>query len=255
MITAPPRRRKRRFYRQSFAQEGEDMILASIFEGQGSGFFVDVGAHHPKRFSNTFHFYGRGWRGINIDATPGSMKAFRRSRPEDTNIEAAVSDRVQSMNFHVFNESALNTFDPALAAERDGFLHFRLLRKISIETIPLGDLLDRHVPEGTAIDFMSVDVEGLDLPVLASNDWERYRPTIVLAEDTAAKNWSLINDSPITRFLRQWNYEPFASTFRTIFFKEMRRNNSAFSPSPCTQGEGGVGVNPLHYSCTPPKRP
>src|SRR5580658_8816405 len=88
-----PARRRKRYFRHSFSQEGEDMILASFFEGKKNGFYVDVGAHHPKRFSNTHHFYIRGWRGINVDATPGSMKLFRRTRPDDINIEAAVSDQ------------------------------------------------------------------------------------------------------------------------------------------------------------------
>jgi FkbM family methyltransferase len=218
VVSAP--RRKPRLFRHCFSQEGEDMILASFFEGKKNGFFVDVGAHHPKRFSNTYHFYIRGWRGINIDATPGSMKAFRRSRPEDINVEAAVSDQDQTLEFHLFNEPALNTFDTKMAAERDGFLSFRLLRKIPVRTSPLKALLDQHVPSGKQIDFMSIDVEGLDLPALQSNDWEKYRPTVVLAEDTAAKTWSLIGQSPITQFLRTWNYEPFASTFRTILYRQ-----------------------------------
>ena len=58
----------------SFSQEGEDLVLARIFEGKKNGFYVDIGAHHPTRFSNTHYFYRRGWSGINIDAMPGSMK-------------------------------------------------------------------------------------------------------------------------------------------------------------------------------------
>jgi FkbM family methyltransferase len=212
-------RKKPRLFRHCFSQEGEDMILASFFEGKKNGFYVDVGAHHPKRFSNTYHFYIRGWRGINIDATPGSMKAFRRTRPEDINVEAAVSDRDQSLEFHLFNEPALNTFDPKMAAERDGFLSFKLLRKVSVPTTTLKALLEEHLPSGKQIDFMSIDVEGLDLPVLQSNDWEKFCPTVILAEDTAAKSWSLIGNSPITEYLREWGYEPFASTFRTILYR------------------------------------
>jgi hypothetical protein len=74
----------------SYAQEGEDMVLRRIFEDQPLGFYVDVGAHHPVRFSTTYFFYRRGCRGINIDATPGSMDAFRRLRPRDINLEVAI---------------------------------------------------------------------------------------------------------------------------------------------------------------------
>jgi hypothetical protein len=67
---------------KSYSQEGEDMILQRIFENQPCGFYVDVGAHHPKRFSNTYFFYKKGWRGINIEAMVGSRQLFNKMRPE-----------------------------------------------------------------------------------------------------------------------------------------------------------------------------
>ena len=79
-----------RFATKSYSQEGEDLLLRRIFEHQKIGFYVDVGAHHPFRFSNTYLLYKRGWRGINIDAMPGSMRLFRKFRPRDTNIECGV---------------------------------------------------------------------------------------------------------------------------------------------------------------------
>jgi FkbM family methyltransferase len=219
MQTKPPKTKKRkRYYRESYSQEGEDMILASVFEGQRDGFFVDVGAHHPKRFSNTYRFYSRGWRGINIDATPGCMKAFRRSRPEDINLEAAVSDSVQTLNFYLFNEPALNTFDRALATERHGFLHFQIVREVAIQTVTLRSLLDLHLQAEKPIDFLNVDVEGLDLQVLKSNDWDRYRPKVVLVEDNTIKAWNEIANSPTVQFLTENGYEPFSRTFRTLLF-------------------------------------
>ena len=57
---------------RSYSQEGEDMILRRIFGDKRLGFYVDVGAHDPRRFSNTYYFYKRGWRGINIEPRPGS---------------------------------------------------------------------------------------------------------------------------------------------------------------------------------------
>jgi len=85
-IPAPVRRMARTmrgassYRRESYAQEGEDLVLARLLEPVGKGFYVDVVAHHPFRFSNTFLFYRMGWRGINIDAMPGSMRPFRRHR-------------------------------------------------------------------------------------------------------------------------------------------------------------------------------
>src|ERR1700676_3422099 len=99
----------------SYSHEGEDMVLRRIFHTQTSGFYVDVGAHHPYRFSNTCYFYRRGWRGINIDPNPDAIMAFRRDRPSDVNVCVGVSDIAGVLSFPLFNEPALNTFDSTLA--------------------------------------------------------------------------------------------------------------------------------------------
>ena len=103
---------------KSYSQEGEDMILRRLFEKQQTGFYVDVGAHHPKRFSNTYFFYKKGWKGINIDAMPDSMKPFNKIRPRDINIEKPVSDKKQVLTYYAFNEPALNGFSKELSDER-----------------------------------------------------------------------------------------------------------------------------------------
>jgi hypothetical protein len=98
--------------RLSYAQEGEVLILARILGSMKTttGFFVDIGAHHPVRFSNTFYFYRRGWSGINVDALPGTRKLFRRMRPRDTTIECGVGLEESKLKYFSFNEPALNTF-------------------------------------------------------------------------------------------------------------------------------------------------
>lgn len=80
---------------------------------------MDVGAHHPKRFSNTHYFYKKGWRGINIDAMPGGMRLFRKIRPKDINLEIAISDKKRVLTYYVFNDHALNGFSKGLPTERD----------------------------------------------------------------------------------------------------------------------------------------
>lgn len=79
---------KPEFRKNFYSQDGEDTLLTAFYESQPEykGFYVDIGALHPLRFSNTQIFYDRGWHGINIDATPGSMKLFNKVRPNDINI-------------------------------------------------------------------------------------------------------------------------------------------------------------------------
>jgi FkbM family methyltransferase len=204
--------------RLSFAQEGEDMILARIFEGQDRGFYVDVGAHHPQRFSNTYYFYLRGWRGINVDAAPGSMTLFEALRPRDINLEVPVAASRQVLTYYVFNEPALNSFSKEVSAKRDGFYGYRIISEERLETRTLADLLDEHLPAGTEIDFLSVDVEGLDYEVLSSNDWSRYRPRVLLVEDLDSRPLEDLADSALTVMLRRHGYRLTSKTVYTLIF-------------------------------------
>ena len=97
-----------------YSQEGEDILIYRDIN-LNNGFFIDIGAHHPTRFSNTYALYRRGWRGINIDVNPGSMKKFDLLRPEDTNLELAVSNTSQSIDYYRFSDPAYNTVDKKIA--------------------------------------------------------------------------------------------------------------------------------------------
>ena len=204
----------------SYSQEGEDLILNRFLENKKSGFYVDIGAHHPRRFSNTYNFYKKGWHGINIDPMPGIMEAFNKERPRDINIEIGVSGTEQQITYYMFNEPALNTFSKKEADLKDGLRTYKVVEKKIIKTVPLKKLLDEFLPTETIIDFMTIDVEGLDLEVLKSNDWIRYRPNVLLVEDLIKQSLSEFqNNSPIFRFLNQNNYVLIGKTFNTFFFK------------------------------------
>ena len=80
-----------KYVKTTFSQNGEDSVLLRIFDNKNDGFYVDIGAFHPICYSNTYALYKKGWRGINIDATPGSMFLFNKIRPRDINIETGIS--------------------------------------------------------------------------------------------------------------------------------------------------------------------
>lgn len=103
----------------SFSQEGKDMVLRRIFESHGinCNFNVDVGAYHSTICSNTAYFYGLGWRGINIDACPGSTIEFDTILPDDINLELAIGTDRALHPYYTFIEPLLNTFDIVLRQE------------------------------------------------------------------------------------------------------------------------------------------
>lgn len=206
----------------SYSQEGEDLLLKRKFEGQTNGFYVDIGAHHPRRFSNTFLFYQRGWSGINIDAMPGSMDLFKQERHRDINLELGISEREQELIYYIFNEPALNTFSENEASKKNGWLDYKVVEKKLIKTLPLKHVLEKYLDPEMEIDFMSIDVEGYDLEVLKSNDWVKFRPVFILVEDLNKISLNeVFEKSDIYRFLTLNGYQFVAKTFNTMFFKDL----------------------------------
>ena len=195
------------------------MILRRIFEGRDPGFYVDVGAHHPRRFSNTNYFYRRGWRGINIEPNPDAVRIFESTRPRDINLQLGVSDRAGSLTYYRFDEPALNTFDGKLAASRQANTSYKLLGTVEVPVERLGAVLSAHLPAGQHIDFLSVDVEGLDFAVLQSNDWEQFAPQCVLVE-ALGTSLNDVKDSGVFQYLCGKGYELVAKTFNTLVFRK-----------------------------------
>lgn len=203
--------------RFSYAQEGEDLVLARLFGHQpNSGFFVDIGAHHPVRYSNTYYFYRRGWTGLNVDALPGTSKLFKRMRPKDITVECGIGSKEGVLTYYSFDEPALNTFSEQEALEKN-HPPYQLIDNIQLPVMTLAQMLDRNLPKGKEIDFMSVDTEGLDHEVIASNDWARYRPKVLLVELLNTKLEDLpVN--PTAQLLQQHGYKIYAKTYNTFFF-------------------------------------
>jgi FkbM family methyltransferase len=207
-----------KFRQDCYSQEGEDLVLARIFEGRNDGFYVDVGACHPFRFSNTWLLYRRGWRGINIDATPNSMEEFRRERPRDINLQYFVSSSEASRRFFIMNEPALNSASKELVDLRSrAGSRYHLVETVTVESRSLAHILDENLPHGQAIDLLSVDVEGFDLDVLKSNDWIRYRPAIIIAE-LLGVNAGEKDEHEITRYLRDQGYTLTMKMFNSVLF-------------------------------------
>lgn len=203
-LWAPLRANRFHSYRLSHSLFGEDMVVASLLGKRRSGFYVDAGAHHPIFDSNTYHFYSLGWRGINIDAAPGSMAAFRVLRPRDVNIEACISTQNRKETFYMFDSAEYNTIDPRMAeqAKQAG----RVLKgTCEVQAVTLDSLLDQYVPAGATIDYLNIDIEGLDELVLRSLDWTKYRPSVISFEYHAGEVGD-VQQIPAIRFLHDKGY-------------------------------------------------
>ncbi len=210
-----------KFANVSFSHEGEDIIIERVLDNyEVSGLYVDVGAHHPQRFSNTYKFYLKGWKGINMDPLPGMLKNFKKDRPRDLNLEIGVSSQEKTLKYYMFNEPALNTFSESLMIRRSKLKHHTIVDVKEVRTYRLSRVLDSHLPENQKIDFLTIDAEGFDLDVLESNNWEKYRPKLVLVESDCKDILSLQTDD-IYKFMIGKKYGLVAKAVRTLFFLDL----------------------------------
>lgn len=209
---------KYEFHNISFSQDGEDIVISDLFHDRLEGFYIDVGAHHPQRYSNTYYFYLKGWKGINIDAMPGSMESFDALRPNDINLEIPISDKSEILTYYEFDEPALNSFSLSLVQQRVSETNYKIVSEIQIQTQTLAEVLDKYLPSQQQIDLLSIDVEGLDYQVLISNNWDKYKPKVVLVEDLDLKSLKKITTSKVCLFLEEKGYTLSAKTMRTLIF-------------------------------------
>lgn len=207
-----------KFLNESYSQHGEDNILFCLLNYKNSGFFVDVGAHHPQRFSNTYKFYKMGYRGINIDPMPNIKKLFDTERPEDINIEVGISDKKDFLDYYMFEETALNSFDlNTVEYFKKIYPDCKMLGTKKIELLRLDEILDENLPQNTKIDFLNIDCEGFDDKVLSSNNWNKYKPKIIIFE-TGQLNVRQILEEKSTKMLEDLGYEFVAKTVLSSFF-------------------------------------
>ncbi len=168
-----------------FSQYGEDIVIHKLFpKNKKNGTYIDVGAYHPFKYSNTAYLWLLGWSGINVDANHKSIKIFKRVRTADINIfGAVVSSELAENNDTVpifspgDNIHAMGTCDATTADER-GYP-----KAFDVPTLTINNILD--LAPNKKIDFLNIDIEGLDQAVLTEIDFNIFSPKVICIEDYA----------------------------------------------------------------------
>jgi len=192
----------------SWAQAGEDLALISALAGIQKGRYIDVGAHHPSRFSVTRVLYERGWSGINIEANLALIAKFERERSRDINLNYCVGNSAE-YSFHVFEEPALSTvsndWKNRFLQENQTISETRKVKGIKLTSVVQDFLSDGEFT------FLNIDVEGADLEALESLELNELRRTLwpkwVMLESSAPVSNAL--ETPAVKYLIDFGYEAF----------------------------------------------
>ncbi|WP_374832438.1 FkbM family methyltransferase [Paenochrobactrum pullorum] len=166
----------------SYAQNFEDIMLWRAFKNIKKGFYIDIGAWSPTKDSVTRCFYDAGWHGINIEPNPYYYRELKLQRKRDRNLKIAVSDYEGTATMFFVAGSGLSTLDPDFVTKYEAQGFNIKPQKVDVLTLPA--IWIEYVPDHQEVHFLKVDVEGLEKAIIASHDWQKYRPWIVVVEAT-----------------------------------------------------------------------
>jgi len=207
----------------SFAQQGEDLVIAQMLsELHVDGpTYIDIGAHHPIVDNNTFLLYRHGGTGVLVEPNPVYAAMLRKYRARDIVLEEGIgtTDQAEADYYVMDGDGQLNTFSKEQADLIVARGRAKLLKVIPRPLVPLDAVLQQYFPRG-APDVLSIDIEGLDLAVLRTLDWNRWRPRIVCVETADARTGDV--EQEIIDLLVRNGYEARGGSFVNTIFLERR---------------------------------
>ena len=201
---------KERFFlpRKTYSQNGEDIFIIKFFKNKTNGIYVDLGAFHPTRHSNTQKLYSLGWVGTNIDLNPYAIDLFNIVRKRDRNILAALAPK--SYKTEVFFESYFSTTNTLISEHKKKF-HKNKKNEMNyfIKTKTFDQLIKKK------FDFLNIDLEGMDFKVLKTINLKKYSPKIICIE--ILKNKELIK---VKKYFNEKNYKMIGKKNISYFFSK-----------------------------------
>ncbi|MEJ5348381.1 MAG: FkbM family methyltransferase [Desulfosoma sp.] len=164
----------------SYAQNFEDVMLWRALKHVSHGFYIDVGAWSPDIESVTKVFYERGWRGINIEPNPVYHQMLLEKRPRDINLKIAISDKPGLLEMTFVENSGLSTLSKKLSNiyKEAGWS----VKNQLVQVKTLCQVWEDYITDGQEVQFLKIDIEGLEELAIRGNDWTKNRPWIVVVE-------------------------------------------------------------------------
>ena len=170
--------RKIKYKKISYSLNAVDLIIDYIFKDKYIGTYVDVGAQHPISNNNTYLLFKRGWNGINIDLDRKNIDLFNLSRPNDINLNYAISDKEGETDFYFYHESSpINTLNKKVKEYQKA----KISEIKKINTLTLNNVF-KKINFDKNIDYLNIDVEGYEDKVLSGFDINKYKPSVVSVE-------------------------------------------------------------------------
>ena len=169
------------FPKKTYSEWGEDLFISNYFKNLDDGFYVDVGAYHPFFLSNTNQLFKKKWKGVNVDINPVSIEIFNKARPNDYNVNAAVSNKNKKY-INYYTKNIINLLSTTLkSSAKTAFLNnsFTIRRA---KCLKLNSIISKTNFKNRKIDFLNIDTEKSEVDVLKSLNFKKYEPRLICIE-------------------------------------------------------------------------
>ncbi|MDC0854938.1 FkbM family methyltransferase [Candidatus Pelagibacter sp.] len=171
-------RRKYKYKKISYSFNAVDLIIDYIFKNKNNGFYLDVGSQHPISNNNTYLLFKRGWSGINIDLDKKNIGLFNTARPNDINLNLAISSDVAEKKLYFYHDkSPINTLNKVVSDFQTASV--KEIKRIKTTTL---DIALQDLKFNNKIDYMNLDVEGHEMDIFKAFNLSLYKPSVISVE-------------------------------------------------------------------------
>jgi FkbM family methyltransferase len=209
-----------RLVSNSYAQAGEDRVMSFLFDSLGivKPGYLDIGTNHPDAGNNTYIFYLMGSRGVCVEPDPKLCQEIREIRPGDRVINAVVGTNATSgVDLYVFEEGSLNTLSRQEAEYRESFGNLKVVKTMRVPSKTINEVISENF--SSCPEIIAIDIEGVDLDVLSTFDFDKYRPIVFCVETIRySENHVKEKITEIFEFMEQHDYFVYADTYINTLF-------------------------------------
>lgn len=216
--------------KRTTSQAGEDAIIAYVLRVLGIQLqeekYLDLGANHAQELSNTFTLYENGMRGVLVEANPSLIPELEFMRKGDIILNRCISMRPNEiLPFYVLNGDGLSS--PDIEAVNEALAEnpaLKIEKTIEIESITVNEILEQYFMDKPPV-VLNVDIEGMEKEIIASIDFERFAPFMIVVEriDYSTKLTVGKRNDGLEELMKEKGYMEYAFTgINSIFINEKR---------------------------------
>ena len=191
--------------RSSYSQWGEDLEIIKFFKKKRIGVYLDIGCFHPLMYSNTCLLNRKGWTGVNIDLNQTTIDLFNILRPNDINLCRIIGSQAKKVKVYFDGLfSPVNTADKKFYTEhKKKFFKNEFVREVASQK--LSDvLIQKKIPK--RINFINIDVEGMDYKVLEQINLQKYKVSLVAIETHHVNGKKSKDYNKNLNFFKKYNF-------------------------------------------------